>query len=125
MSGSGGDSGRMARPLLEAEWTNGGAWPRSGWTDFSEDGLAQVYAKLRAGRLLFDSSAKTWFMWDDTRWIRDDRDIVFADIRNFVRVIRLALPDPPPGMGRISFASALLRACRSDPRLAVTRDVWD
>lgn len=50
---------------------------------------------------------------------------VFNAARRFARALRKAAADTPPAMAKIGFAAAVERASRSDPRLAVSHEVWD
>ena len=63
--------------------------------------------------------------WRDSRWMRDTRNAVFNTVRTFARAVRAKLPDAPATLAKIAFASAVERAARADPKLAVSHEIWD
>jgi putative DNA primase/helicase len=93
--------------------------------DATEDAIASAFAATNAGRIVYDYTAETWYIWRDSRWCRDTRDSVFNDARAFTRTERKKLTYEPKAMARIAFAAAVERAVRADPKLAVSHEVWD
>lgn len=93
----------------------------------TEDETARAFAQKHARRIIFDHTRQRWFVWTGTRWRRDEKDLVFSFARDFCRFIRKRVNPrlPPKSMAKISFAAAVERAARSDPRLAVTHEVWN
>ncbi len=103
-------------------------WEKAGetaWIDPNEDSVARAFAGTSAGRFAFDHTAGCWRVWQDGRWARDTRNLVFDAARDFVRAARERLTDPPAAMARIAFSAAVERASRADPRVAVSQEVWD
>jgi putative DNA primase/helicase len=91
----------------------------------TEDAVALAFAQTYAGQLVFDHTADNWFIWRDGRWSRDDRDSVFDTGRSFTRAVRAKLSDPPAALAKVAFASAVERAAKTDPKLAVSHEIWD
>jgi putative DNA primase/helicase len=50
---------------------------------------------------------------------------VFHQAREFTRAIRAGLPKEPRSLTKVAFASAVERATRADPKIAVSQEVWD
>jgi putative DNA primase/helicase len=96
-----------------------------GCIDPTEDSVACAFAAANAGRLVYDHTAGDWFIWQHGRWTRDLRNSVFNDARDFARAARGRMREPPDVMSRIAFASAVERAARADPKLAVSHEIWD
>ena len=91
----------------------------------TEDAVARAFAEAYAGRFVYDHTAGTWFIWNDGQWRRDLRARAFHTARMFCRAVRATQTNPPPALAKIAFASAVERAARADPKLAVSHEVWD
>jgi putative DNA primase/helicase len=91
----------------------------------SEDAVALFFANEKARSYVYDHTACTWHAWRNSRWEPDTKNSVFDEVRNVTRRLRRSLDPSPSGMAKIAFCSAVERACRADPRLAVAQDVWD
>ncbi len=93
----------------------------------SEDEIACAFAKKYAGRLVFDHTQQNWFVWTGARWQRDEKDSVFSLARDFCRFVRTRdnPRESPKSMAKIAFVTAIVRAARSDPLLAVVNEIWD
>jgi putative DNA primase/helicase len=91
----------------------------------TEDAVAHAFAETYAGKFVFDHTAGSWFVWNSSRWTRDLRSVVFHAARVFCRAVRATISDPPSGLAKIAFAAAVERAARSDPKLAVSHEIWD
>lgn len=90
----------------------------------TEDAVACDFAERYAGKFVYDHTAQSWFTWDG-RWKRDRRSAVFHAARLFCRETAETLKSAPPSIAKIAFASAVERAARSDPKLAVSHEIWD
>lgn len=99
----------------------------AGGGDLTEDSTARAFARAYAGQLVFDHTLQRWFIWTGARWRPDDKDAVFFLARDFCReLFEQADPrHPPVHVAKISFAGNVERAARSDPKLAVTHEIWD
>ena len=93
--------------------------------DPTEDSIACAFAAENAGRIVYDHTVETWFTWQEGRWNRDTRKSVFNDAREFTRAVRRKLNDAPVALSRVAFVSAVERAARADPKLAVSHEVWN
>ena len=91
----------------------------------TEDAVALAFAETYAGWFVFDHTADCWLIWRDGRWTRDTRNAVFNTVRTFARAVRAKLPDAPPMLAKIAFASAVERGARADPKLAVSHEIWN
>lgn len=91
----------------------------------TEDAVAHAFAETYAGRFVYDHTTQSWFIWKNGRWSRDLRSTVFHQARVFCRAVRATISDPPSSLAKIAFASAVERAARADPRLAVSQEIWD
>jgi putative DNA primase/helicase len=93
--------------------------------DPTEDTVALAFAAEKAGHYVYDHTAGNWRVWRNGRWARDTRNSVFNQVRDFTRQIRKGMNEKPASMAKIAFCSAVERACRADPLLAVAHEVWD
>jgi putative DNA primase/helicase len=94
-------------------------------TDLTEDGVAKAFAEHYAGTFVYDHELGSWLEWDGTRWTRDLKLSVFHHAREFTREINSRLTKPFAALAKISFASAVERASRADPKMAVVQSIWD
>src|SRR5277367_2389756 len=95
------------------------------WVDPTEDTVALAFAAEKAGHYVYDHTAGNWRVWRNGRWAQDARNSVFNQVRDFTRQIRKGMNEKPASMAKIAFCSAVERACRADPLLAVAHEVWD
>lgn len=118
-----------------AEWArtkgqaNGGRELRRIWdkatpldlddANLTEDAIARDFAEHYAGRYVYDHEMCVWFEWNGSRWTRDLKLSVFHTAREFARAINVRLINPSLTLGKIAFASAIERASRADPKMAV------
>jgi putative DNA primase/helicase len=84
-----------------------------------------AFCELNAGRLVYDHTEEQWFIWNGRRWRRDFRKRVFSDARKFTRVVKSRAAKPPKDLTKIRFVTAVDTASRTDPRIAVSFEVWD
>jgi putative DNA primase/helicase len=94
--------------------------------DLSEDACALVFVEQYRETLRYDHDCKSWHVWDNQRWARDDTARAF----NFARsVIRKAAVEKPASerrtAGRAAYAAGVERFAQSDERVAVRSDIWD
>lgn len=93
--------------------------------DPTEDAVAAAFAEKVSGAAVFDHTAGHWYLWRDKRWSRDETAYLSHLAREFCRSVRNSIPNAPGNLGKIAFAASVEKACRADPRLAVSHDVWD
>ncbi len=92
-------------------------------SDFTEDGLALAFAAEFKHRLVYDHTDEQWWLWTGFRWERDTRKQALDMAREFVRTIREK--DDVKALGKIAFTQSILKAAASDPRMAVSHEVWN
>jgi putative DNA primase/helicase len=93
--------------------------------ELTQDGTAWAFAKAVHGRFLYDHTDGRWFRFNGSRWALDSTSRAFHTARVFCRKLRDAAADAPADMAKIGFVANVERAARSDPRLAVSDEVWD
>ena len=94
--------------------------------DFTQDGVARVFAEKHADGFGFCHSAGSWFVWDGVRWRRDDKEIVFQAVRSFCRLLSEGGRPHEVHAGRkTSFIVGVEKLVRGDPAFAHTADNWD
>ena len=93
--------------------------------DLTEDAVAKQFAEHYAGCFVYDHETCAWFEWNGSRWTKDLKLCVFNTAREFARAINGKLTKPVTGLGKIAFASAIERASRADPKMAVLQSIWD
>jgi putative DNA primase/helicase len=91
----------------------------------TEDAVAHAFSEAYAGEFIYDHTAECWFIWKDNRRALDIRRCVFHRARQFSRAVRTKFSDPPPALAKIAFISAVERAARADPKMAVSNEIWD
>lgn len=92
----------------------------------SEDRVALEFVARHGAGIRYDHVAKSWFVYDETRWKRDCTFLAFSWARALSR--DLAVDDTPSAKksaGRASFARGVEEHASRDQRLAVTGDAWD
>jgi putative DNA primase/helicase len=95
--------------------------------EFSEEALALRFANQHASRLRYVAKWGTWFIWDGTRWQRDDTVAAFNMARTLCRVAATECNEQKEAKKLASAATvaAVERLARADRRLAATIAQWD
>ena len=52
--------------------------------ELSEDAIAEEFAQAYLDRLRFDHTRGKWFVWDVSRWKRNDTELAFDYARHFI-----------------------------------------
>ena len=94
-------------------------------TTLTEDGVAKAFAEHYAGCFVYDHELGMWVQWNGSRWTQDLKLSVFHTAREFARAVNGRLAKPTTALGKIAFASAVERATRADPKMAVVQEIWD
>ena len=89
--------------------------------ELSEDAIAEEFAQAYLDRLRFDHTRGKWFVWDVSRWKRNDTELAFDYARHLCRQYR---KDQLRMSSRKAAEGVELMAQR-DRRLAVTSEIWD
>jgi putative DNA primase/helicase len=89
--------------------------------ELTEDAIAEEFAQTCVDKLRFDHTRGKWFVWDGSRWRRNDTELAFDYARHLCRKYR----KDQTRMSSRKAADGVERMARSDQRLAVTSEVWD
>ena len=89
--------------------------------ELTEDAIAEAFAQTYLPTLRFDHTRGKWFVWDDSRWKRNDTELAFDYARHLCRQYR---KDQLRMSSRKAAEGVELMAQR-DRRIAVTSEVWD
>ena len=102
--------------------------------EFSDEALAMTFAERYADRLRYVDTWKTWMVWNEARWARDDTRLAFNLARNICREAAAEFEAHESNHKRDKdakqLASAKTRAAvvtlaNDDRRLAGNADQWD
>lgn len=94
--------------------------------DFSEDETALAFADRHHEFLRFDHSTGKWYVYNSGRWQRDPKQMALHYARTFGRLLAEDRRFPNSVRLRsLKFAQNVDRLARTDPRMAVTSDIWD
>jgi putative DNA primase/helicase len=87
----------------------------------TEDDIAEDFALKYGGQLLFDHHAGKWFVWNGVYWKINEKGLAFDHARRLCRAHRGECSK----MSSKKAAEGVEHMARSDPRLAVTSEIWD
>jgi putative DNA primase/helicase len=92
----------------------------------SEDHIAREYVDRHEDVIRFDATRQGWFIWEDTRWKPDTKDVAFEWTRNLIRTLG---HDQVSGdrrrLGSLKFARGVEGFARTDQRIVVDGNHWD
>ena len=93
----------------------------------SEGAVADAFVEANQHRLQYDHTSGWWYLWDETRWRREEKRLAYrwaheqarnlADVTENARSIIAA--------GRAAFAAGVERLAQSHPLIAVMHKIWD
>src|SRR5208282_1322593 len=89
--------------------------------ELTEDAVAEAFAQIYGDELRFDHTQGKWFVWDGSRWMRNDTELAFDYARHLCRKYR----KDQLRMGSRKAAEGVERMARCDQRLAATSKTWD
>ncbi len=92
----------------------------------TEGTVADAFVRDHGAGLRYCHGHQAWFLWDGTRWHRDDVKRAFQYAHNLAQ--RLAQGQEAKvavACGRASFAGGVERIAQAKPALAVNADHWD
>ncbi len=94
---------------------------------FTEDSLADQFAKQEADQLRWVQGWRHWRVWDGTRWAEDSTLAVFHRVRLLCREQGRSAEDPNirAKLAKSATIWAVEKLARADQRLAATVDQWD
>jgi len=95
--------------------------------DATEDTLALMLAEAYEGKLAYDHTEGRWYEFEHGRWVQDTTNNVLESARRLTRNHSKEIRDPAEArrLQQIRFPEAIIRAAKSDKRLAVTSDKWN
>lgn len=95
--------------------------------DKTEDGLATVFAERHAKDLKYVPAWRQWFVWDGTRWKRDDRLLPLHYARAICREAADGVNSDTARnkLASAKTASAVVSFSMSDPDIGEGPDAWD
>lgn len=90
-------------------------------TPLTEDDIAKSFADEHSKDLRFDHDRGRWLKWNDRYWEEVKTGLAFHNARMMCRKSR----GMQQKMSNSSSISGVEKMARSDPKLAVTSDIWD
>ena len=87
--------------------------------------VADAFEQTYRGRLRFDHTRGTWFVWDGTRWKREATRLAFHWASRLARRLASSLGAGAAEAGKASFAAGVERLAQARRVFAVTHEVWD
>lgn len=92
----------------------------------SEDSVASIFAELHGSDVRYDHSARQWFIWTGSVWVRDQTRAVHAALRDLARELAKGLDDSAQkNFGRAAFIRGVEQHAKCDRDLVVTSTRWD
>lgn len=95
--------------------------PQANGGEISEDSIALQFAAEQVGRLRFDHTVGSWYVFEGAYWQRDERKLAF----NYARDACRAFGDSKRTMGKSSTAAGVERFAQADVRLSAVSRTWD
>lgn len=88
----------------------------------TEDAIALKFAEKFAEQLKYCHHLGSWFVWDDTRWKKEETRLAFDYSRRLCREVNQA---GKANIAKSATASAVEKFAQADRRFAVTSEIWD
>ena len=93
----------------------------------TEGSVSDAFTAAHRDQLRFDHTSGRWFLWDGTRWRREETKLAYqwaharakqlaADTENNKAIL---------AAGKASFAAGVERLAQSDRTFAITYEIWD
>jgi putative DNA primase/helicase len=120
---------QVARAVLRSHEprVKGNAPPKGGDGLITEGAVSDAFAAAHQSQLRFDHTAGRWFLWDGTRWRREETRIAYRWAHDVAK--RLAADTENAKViitaGKASFAGGVERLAQSDRAFAVIHEIWD
>jgi putative DNA primase/helicase len=92
----------------------------------TEGKVADIFTAAHAEQLRFDHTRGKWFLWDGTRWRREETKLAYRWAHEKAR--RAAWGHAPKTVeqaGKASFAGGVERLAQARGAFAVTHEIWD
>jgi putative DNA primase/helicase len=92
----------------------------------TEDSAGVQFVDLYGDDLRYCCDTCSWFKWQESRWVRDRKDVAFQWARKLARQLAENQDERKRYItGKTSFASGVERFAKGDERIAVDIDYWD
>ena len=93
----------------------------------TEGSVADAFARQHRDRLRYDHHVGKWFLWDGTRWRREETKLAYRWAHQKAKTLAADTDNAKAilGAGKAAFAAGVERLAQSDRDFAVTSDTWD
>jgi putative DNA primase/helicase len=92
--------------------------------ELTETDVADVFARIHAGRIVYDRTSQTWAVYGAGVWARDRTDLVLRMVQNYVNQCRAAFGGEKSA-GSAGFVSGVERLARNVPCVSIDATRWD
>ena len=93
----------------------------------SEGAVADAFSREHHDRLRYDHHAGKWFLWDGTRWKREETKLAYRWAHQKAKALAAStdIAKVILSAGKAAFAAGVERLAQSDRAFAVTSEIWD
>jgi P4 family phage/plasmid primase-like protien len=93
----------------------------------TEGSVADAFAREHRDRLRYDHHVGKWFLWDDTRWKREETKLAYRWAHQKAKKLAADTDNAKAmlGAGKATFAGGVERLAQCDRAFAVTSEIWD
>jgi P4 family phage/plasmid primase-like protien len=89
----------------------------------TQEAVAEAFAKVLKGKLLFAAESSQWFEWDGTRWCAETTNKAYDFARQFSKIANSARNER--GLATSSFYAGVERIARTDRAFAISQSIFD
>jgi putative DNA primase/helicase len=91
------------------------------------EGTVAAFVRAHGNKLRYDHSIRRWYVWDRTRWRREETKLAFRWAHEKARALATTANSPKTAVvaGRAAFADGVEKLAQAHRTLAVTHDHWD
>lgn len=94
--------------------------------ELTEHSAALAFTRRHQQNLRYCHTTGAWFVWDGTRWAKNETRLAFNWARQLVAELSAGAPTKTRvTTGKAAFAGAVERFAQADEALAVTSAIWD
>ena len=93
----------------------------------TEGSVADAFTREHRDRLRYDHHSGKWFLWDGTRWRREETKLAYRWAHQKAKTLAADTDNAKAiiGAGKAAFAAGVERLAQSDRAFAVTSEIWD
>lgn len=93
----------------------------------TEGAVSDAFTREHRDRLRFDHHAGKWFLWDGTRWRREETKLAYRWAHQKAKTLAANTDNAKAilGAGKAAFAAGVERLAQADRAFAVTSEIWD